>query len=328
MNNLIGHDNTKKQLLTAMRSANTRNVAMPHLLFHGYPGCGKTSMARALAKMTNAPFLSVVPNDMKDYKSVLKMLDQLNHTGYDPRGNRIGQVKPTVLFLDEVHNTPLKGQELLGLVMERFMIESNKPNKFQWVPLFTLVGATTLAGKLSKPFRNRFKINIVFSPYNREEMEKIVVSHAYRLKISLSADAILSVAKRSRGVPRIAVGFLERVRDELVSNNLGIGNLSIVSKLFDDMGIDEEGFTNSELKILQILFETGMPMGLDNLSIMIDEDQKTIKDYSEPFLIRRGMIIVSGRGRVITQKGIDYLANIGKTNKFVKKEISFDYKRA
>ncbi len=327
MKNIIGHANTKKQLLTAAISADRRNTSMPHLLFQGPPGCGKTSIARELAGMIDAPFLSVIPGDLKDYKGVLRVIDQLSHEGYDSLGNRIGRIHPTVMFLDEVHNTPLKGQELLGLIMERFIIETNKPNNFKWIPFFTLVGATTLAGKLSKPFRDRFKINITFSPYAQDEMERIVTLHSAIIKIKLTSTAVKLIAKRARGVPRLAVGFIERLRDELVYSGVEIGNSSIVSKLFDDMGIDEEGFTKSELKILQFLLEIGTPVGLDNLSIMIDEDQKTIRDYIEPFLIRKGMIIISGRGRLITQKGIDYITNSGISNKFIKKDIPFDYVR-
>ena len=327
MKNLIGHENAKKQLFKATLSANRRNMAIPHLLFHGHPGCGKTSMARELARISQSPFLSVVPNDLKDYTSVLRVLSQLDHTNYDSLGNRTGTIKPTILFLDEVHNMPLKGQELIGLVMERFMIESNQPNIYSWTPFFTLIGATTLAGKLSKPFRDRFKINITFTPYNQAEMEKIVVLHASNFGVNLTPEAVQTIARRGRGVPRIAVGFLERIRDEIVSSDIELGDINVVSRVFDELGIDEEGFNRSELKILKILFDTGMPVGLDNLSIMIDEDQKTIKDYSEPFLIRKGLIVVSGRGRVITQKGIDYLENAGKTEKLIKKNIPFNYVR-
>jgi Holliday junction DNA helicase RuvB len=325
---IIGNENTKKQIEVSINAANIRNMAVPHMLFSGAAGCGKTSLARYVAEMIKVPFLSVVPNDLKDYDGILAILDRLNHESYDDKGNRIGKIKPTILFLDEVHNLPLKGQEILGLVMERFMLESSRPNKYFWIPFFTLIGATTLAGKLSKPFRDRFKLVFNFQPYDLQEMENIVGYHAARLKIKITTSAILEIAKRSRGTPRIAVGFVERIRDKILSIKAMIATAPIVQDAFEELGIDEEGFTTLELRILKILSETGMPVGLDNLSIILQEDSKSIRDFAEPYLIRKGMIIISGKGRVITDKGVQYLKVSDKTNRFIKKEIDFNYERA
>jgi Holliday junction DNA helicase RuvB len=326
---IIGHDNTKKQLEVAMMAAYKRNKALPHMLFSGSPGCGKTSMARYVARLFKVPFLSVVPNDLKDYKSVMKVLNQLNHHNYDDHGNRIGAISPTIMFLDEVHNLPLKGQELLGLAMERFIIESGRPNKYYWLPFFTLIGATTLPGKLSKPFRDRFKLSFVFQPYELKDMNKIVEYHSERIKIKIEPSAIEAISKKSRGIPRIAVGFVERIRDKVLAINAPWATKKLVDGVFIDMGIDEEGFTTTELKILKSLFDAGgVPVGLENLAIITEEDKKTIRDNVEPFLIRKGLILVSGKGRVLTPKGIEYIENSGKVDKPVKKEIDFDYERA
>lgn len=324
----IGHKKTKRQLEVAIQAARKRNTALPHMLFAGAPGCGKTSMARYIAGWLNVPFLSAVPNDLKDYKSVIKILNQLDHTNYDDRGNRIGPVNPTILFLDEVHNLPLKGQELLGLAMERFIIETGRPNRFLWTPLFTLVGATTMSGKLSKPFRDRFKLNFTFQPYDIEEMKEIVKLHARRNKILLLPKTIEEIARRSRGTPRIAVGFVERVRDKMVALGAAIGTPKVTDAVFSDMGIDKEGFTVSELRILKALFDAeGKPVGIENLAIITEEDKKTIRDTIEPFLIRKGLMMVSGKGRVLTADGIEYVESSGKADKPQKKEIPFDYER-
>lgn len=324
---IIGHENTKKQIGVSVNAAKIRNMAVPHMLFSGAAGCGKTTLARYIAETTNVPFLSVVPNDLKDYDSVLSILDRLNHENYDDRGNRIGRIKPTILFLDEIHNLPLKGQELLGLVMERFMIESSKPNKYLWVPFFTMIGATTLSGKLSKPFRDRFKIVFNFEPYILSEMESIVGYHSAKFGIQITKSAVLEIAKRSRGTPRIAVGFVERVRDKMLSIGAVVATAPIVQRTFEELGIDEEGFSTLELRILKILFDTGMPVGLDNLSIILQEDSKSIRDFAEPYLIRKGLIIVSGKGRIITEKGVQYLKVTDKISQFIKKEIDFNYER-
>jgi Holliday junction DNA helicase RuvB len=323
---LIGHEYTKKLLAIAANAALKRNKAMPHTLFSGAPGCGKTTMARELARVNKLNFLSVVPNDLKDYNSVMRVLDQLNHEGYDPMGNRIGLIRPTILFLDEVHNLPLKGQELLGLAMERFVIESGQPNKFVWVPYFTLVGATTLSGKLSKPFRDRFKLTFTFQPYELEEMVDIVKMHALRLRVATSPDGFENIAKRSRGTPRVAVGYIESIRDRMSASDSVFAPVSMIDEVFSDLGIDDEGLTTGERRVLQALLEAGGPVSLDNLSIITEEDVKTLRGSTEPFLIKKGLIAVSGKGRLLTPKGVDYARSIG-TKKFIKQEISFGAKR-
>lgn len=326
---IIGHESTKRQIEEAALAAYKRNKALPHMLYAGSPGCGKTSMARYVARRFGVPFLSVVPNDLKDYKSVMKVLNQLNHKNYDDRGNRTGPLTPTVMFLDEIHNLPIKGQELLGLAMERFIIESGRPNKYYWLPFFTLIGATTLPGKLSKPFRDRFKMVFTFQPYELKDMKQVVIHHAKRLNLNIEPKGIEAVAKKSRGIPRIAVGFVERIRDKVLAVNAPWATAELVNNVFVDMGIDEEGLTTTELKILKSLFDAGgMPIGLENLAIITEEDKKTIRDNVEPYLIRKGLILVSGKGRVLTPKGVEYVENSGKVDKPMKKEIEFDYERS
>lgn len=325
---MIGHDNTKKQLRVAINAALKRNMPLPHILLSGAAGCGKTSLARLIAGETESPFLSVVPNDLKDHDSVIKVLDRLDHSAYDEMGNRTGKIKPTILFLDEVHNLPIKGQELLGLVMERFMIESGKPNMYCWVPFFTLVGATTIAGKLSKPFLDRFKLTFNFQPYEMLEMIKVVKYHAKLMKIGMTFSAAEAVAKRSRGTPRVAVRLIERIRDRMLSENTAVCTVLLANDVFDEIGIDGEGFTKLELRILEVLLEANNPVGVDNLSIILQEDSRSIRDFAEPYLIRKGLVIVSGKGRIITDKGIQYLSNSGKVDKLYKKEINFEYVRS
>lgn len=328
--NLIGHEKMKKQLEIAVKSAKKRNRAVPHILLEGAAGCGKTTTAHLLAKELGTPFLSAIPNDMADRKSVKKVLDNLNHDCYDDMGNRVGIIKPTVLFFDEIHNMPLKGQELLGLAMERFILESDKPDKFYWTPYFTMVGATTMSGKLSKPFRDRFKLNFTFQPYGEEEMCQIIRMHTSRLNVKMLPSAVREVAKRSRGTPRTAVGFIESIRDRLIAEDLRIAFPNLVRDAFEDMGIDEEGFTTTELKIMTALLEAGMPVGLENLAIVTEEDKKTIREKAEPYLIRKGMIIVSGKGRILTDKGMEYIRasqHFKGTEKIVKEEIPAGYER-
>lgn len=324
---IVGHHKMKEQLKVAITAAKKRNTSLPHMLFSGAAGCGKTSSARYIADMTDSPFMSVVPNDLKDYNSIFVMLDRLNHDGYSSIGDKIGTIKPTVVFIDEVHNLPVKGQELMGLVMERFMIESNKPDLYHWVPYFTLIGATTLAGKLTKPFRDRFKLTFNFQPYNMSEMNEIVRMHTRRLGVRCTPSSINEIAKRSRGTPRIAVGYIERVRDRLTACDSRVATIGLTKDVFDEIEVDEEGFTKLEIRLLKVLMDSGNPVSLDNLSVILQEDSKSVRDFAEPYLIRKCMIEVSGRGRVITEKGRQHLKNSGKTKKLVKELVKFNYER-
>jgi len=326
---MIGHENTKTQIRRAVESARARNVAIPHMLFAGAPGCGKTTMAKEIAKISQASFIKAVPEDMKDYNAVISLLEQLNHTGYDRRGNRIGRINPTVIFFDEIHAMPLKGQEKLGIAMEEWQIESTRTNRFIWLPFFTVIGATTNDGKLSKPFRDRFKLRFVFQTYEEEELTEIVKAHANRMKILISSRAARDIAARSKGTPRIAVGYLERVRDMALSLESKIITSETAKRTFLEMKVDEEGLTETEIKVLKALFNAGTSVGLDNLSIITNESAKTLTESVEPFLIQKGFILRSGKGRVLTPIGRKYVETLYSDDPdvVVKEEIPVGYVR-
>lgn len=324
---LIGHKPTKNQIQIAIKAANKLNMAPPHMLFAGVAGCGKTSMARYLAKMNNAEFLQVPATDLKEYKSVLEVLENLNHLGYDRMGNRLGDIRPTTLFIDEIHRLPVAGQEPLGIAMEEFKIAAGKDGLCNWVPYFTLIGATTDDGSLSKPFRERFPMRFVFDTYSDEEIIQIIGVHALSLDIEITPRAIKEITKRGRGIPRIAVGYLKRARDLCLSLDGLLVTQAMTLATFKEMGIDEEGFTKVEIKILKALYDAGIPIGLENLSVTVNESAKTLSASAEPFLVREGLIIRSGKGRLITKKGKNYLAETGYTGKTQKIEIPAGYVR-
>jgi len=326
---MIGHNNTKIQIRRAVESAVARNVSIPHMLFAGAPGCGKTTMAKEIAKISNANFIKAVPEDMKNYDSVIKVLEQLDHTGYDARGNRIGKIRPTIIFFDEIHGMPLKGQEKLGIAMEEWQIESNRANRYIWLPFFTIVGATTNDGKLSKPYRDRFKLRFVFQLYDGDELTDIVNLHAKKMRTVISAKAARDIARRSKGTPRIAVGYLERVRDMALSIGSEVITYNVVNKTFNEMKVDEDGFTLTEIKVMKALYNADTTVGLDNLSIIVNESTKTLAESVEPFLIQKGFLMRSGRGRVLTDKGRQYLEVKYSDDKHIiaKEEIPVGYVR-
>ena len=311
MDNIIGHKNTKEQIRIAIQSAKTRNKGIPHMLLSGVAGCGKTTMAMELAEESRVDFLAISPDDAADRESVLKILDKLSHDNYDKFGNRTGEICPTVVFFDEIHRMPRKGQEVFGIAMEKFMLETGKSNKFFWIPYFTIIGATTDDGELTKAFREKFKLRFLFDTYNREEIADIVNLHADRQKIIITDKAARAIAKRSRGVPREAVKYLGRVRDYVTCKGAKLITSKAVEDNFKIIGVDSKGLTKVEIRILKTLYTSREPIGLDNLAIITNESARNIKNTIEPFLIQEGLILRSGKGRVLTDGGRRHLEKGG-----------------
>jgi Holliday junction DNA helicase RuvB len=325
---VIGHEKMKKQIKVAIASAKHRNSAPPHMLFSGHPGCGKTSMAKEVAKMLGTDFISVIPEELKNQKNILHLLESLDYNGYDEKGNRIKQIKPTVIFLDECHRLPMYGQEKLGIAMENFSIETGQANRFYWLPYFTLIGATTLTGELSKPFLDRFKLNFFFEPYNLHDSFDIVNYHAKRLEVFITPKAIRDIVRRGRGIPRIMISYLERSRDTLYALQGQVITSNITNHTFENMGIDETGFNKIELKILKALYNAEKAVGLETLAVITGESQKTIKNDIETYLVREEYMSRSGSGRTITPKGRLYLEEQGYVGKkHGRVAISADYVR-
>lgn len=326
--NMVGHESTKKQLEIAISSAKERNVNIPHTLFSGVAGCGKTTMAMEMSKAADVDFLPVSPDDFTDREAVLRILDKLDHKNFDEQGNRIGTIRPTILFIDEIHRMPRKGQEVMGIAMEKFMLETGKKNKFYWIPYFTIIGATTDDGELTKPFREKFKLRFLFETYTNEEIANIIRLHAAQKNLLITGKAVRAIARRSRGIPRLCVSFLERAHDYQRYINAVVITSQAVEENFDNMGIDPIGLTRPEIKILEVLYDTKEPVGLDNLAIITNESPKNLKNTIEPFLIQQGFIIRSGKGRLITDTGVKHLEKNGYLGrKHIKVEIGPDYVR-
>jgi len=305
---LIGNNNKIEQIKNAAKAAKVENRPIPHMLFAGAAGCGKTSMAMEVAKSSSTDFIKILPNVLKTMDDVMNLMDKLCCEGYDIEGDRIENehIRPSTIFIDEIHNLSLKAEEWLGLAMESFELEEGD-GKVLWLPHFTLIGATTDDGKLSKPFRDRFKLRLIFAPYSHEESVEIVLIHAARLNVKLSLEAAKEIAKRGRGVPRTIVGLVERVRDIALIKDINIVSKEVVEYTFNSLGIDSEGLMETELRILKRLYDVNEPIGLENLSIMVNEAPKTILQSIEPFLIQKGLLIRTGSGRKITQNGKRYL---------------------
>lgn len=324
---LIGNKDIMAQLSIAKISAQKRNRALPHTLLTGAAGCGKTSTAKHTAKLSGSDLISISPDAIKTRFDVALLAKRCNESGYDSRGVLINpeQMRPSIIFIDEIHNLSLAAQEHLGILMEEWHIPvtareardlklrvTGKHDMYiYWAPQFTLIGATTNDGRLSKPFRDRFKLRFVFSPYSLEESKQIVLMHAERLDIKIDEGAAIQIAKRGRGVPRILVSLLERCRDTALAINNGEITEELAKVAFFKMGIDSAGFTETDIKLLKTLYEIGEPIGLDNLATILNESQKVLSETIEPYLIQRGFLLRSAKGRTITSKAIEYLIEKG-----------------
>lgn len=320
---LIGNQAIFLQLKIAAESAAVENRSLPHMLLTGAAGCGKTSVAGHIAETNGLDFIGVVHESIKTREDVLALREQLNEEGYNKQiGNKETQIRPTIIFIDEVHRLSSTGQEHLGIMMESWIIPVEKKeakigyyDKFglnpegrgRWCPRFTLIGATTNDGLLTKPFKDRFKFRFVFSTYTFEESKEIVITHAAELKITISENAVVEIARRGRGVPRILVTLLERCRDSAVSIESKIVNRAVVQMTFDIMSIDTTGLTKVDIDIMKTLYGANDPVGLDNLAVIVNESPKAIAETTEPYLIQQGLIRRSLKGRILTDKGREYL---------------------
>jgi len=321
---MVGNDQTKTQLIVSGQAAVAENRPVPHTLMGGAAGCGKTTAARGLAQFLDAVFIQADPATLKASDDFVSIIKQLPQEGYGEGGVVTGNIKQAVLFLDEIHNMPLKGQELLGIAMENWVFPVNVKKKARkekvmiWLPRFTVVGATTMTGGLSKPLRDRFKLQFQFKTYSLDESEFIVVTHAAKMGLDMTQEAAKGIANRGRGVPRVLVRFLERARDHArVLTEDGKITKDVVEAMFSFLEIGPTGLTSQDHRLLECLYDNkDVPVGLDSLAVILDECPTTISRELEPYLIRRGLLMRSSRGRLLTEEGDKYISSImGKGTK-------------
>ena len=314
-NCIVGNDDIKKQLMVSIGAAKRRGLPLPHILFAGAAGCGKTTTSKAVAVAMGVPYIPVSPYNLRTGKIIFdEIVSKLPWNGYDNKGNIVGKIIPSIVFIDEIHNIPLKGQEILGLMMENWEFPSSR-RKTGNIPRFTLVGATTMEGMLSKPMRDRFKSILRFNTYSLSDSIKIVENYVMTGKgLKISRENAVEIARRSRGVPRLIIRYIDWMSDLLLVSTTGKGDEitgEITSRAFKLMGIDERGLGEVDLKILKCLAESDTPTGLDTLIVISNETSKTIEQVIEPFLIQTGLIKRTPSGRVITEAGRDCLEEKG-----------------
>jgi Holliday junction DNA helicase RuvB len=326
---LIGNRDIKSQLDVERFSSYIEDRPLPHTLFKGAAGCGKTSTAREIARQSNSLFLNVAAETIKTRDDVLRIIEQFDReTGYDRYGNRIKEIKITypIVFIDEIHRLPDTGQEHLGIAMEEWRVPLDekqvkaKPSdqfgmkvkdRSRWCPRFTLMGATTNDGLLTKPFRDRFKLSFSFNTYSMDDSTQIVKVHAERLNVIVDDGGAYEIARRGRGVPRIIVSLLERCKAFAVSMGHQVIDADVAKVTFGLIKVDNSGLRETDIRILTTLYDAKDPIGIDNLSIIVNESKQAISESIEPYLIQRGLITRTSRGRILTEKGKEYLIEHG-----------------
>ena len=297
----IGQNDVKENIRVFVKAAKKRNEPLDHVLLYGPPGLGKTTLAFIIAHELGTNIKTASGPSIEKSGDLAAILSSLE--------------PGDVLFIDEIHRMPRYIEEILYPAMEDFSLdiivgsEGNSRNIRIDLPPFTLVGATTRAGDLSAPLRDRFGIIDKLQYYTVEELTLIVKRTARVLNVFIDDDAAVELAKRSRGTPRIANRLFKRVRDFAMVDGDGSITLEVTEKALDRLKVDKMGLDNTDRELLSaIIYKfNGGPVGVEALSSSIGEEVTTIEDVYEPFLLQNGLLKRTSRGRVATDKAYEVL---------------------
>ena len=298
----IGQEQLKKSLEVFLTAARQRQEPLEHVLLAGPPGLGNTSLAQIVARELNANIRVTAGPSLTKIADLAGILTNL--------------APGDVLFIDEIHRLQRAVEEVLYPAMEDYSLDlvvgqgpGAKTLRLD-LPQFTLVGATTRAGMLGSPLRDRFGMMYQLSFYTAEEMTKILARSASLLQTTIDADALREIAHRCRNTPRIANRLLKRVRDYAQVHNHTTVTLEVVHEALALLEVDDKGLDAADRRVLEVMLEQfdGGPVGLQTLAAVTAEEQRTLEEVIEPFLLQTGLIKRTPRGREVTDLGIAHVA--------------------
>ncbi|MDN6137217.1 Holliday junction branch migration DNA helicase RuvB [Corynebacterium sp.] len=301
LDEFIGQPKVKEQLSLVLTGAKNRGVVPDHVLLSGPPGLGKTTMAMIIAQEMGTSLRMTSGPALERAGDLAAMLSNL--------------MEGDILFIDEIHRIARPAEEMLYMAMEDFRIDvivGKGPGATSIpleIPPFTLVGATTRAGMLTGPLRDRFGFTAQMEYYNDADLEHVVIRAARILGVDIDKDAAIEIGSRSRGTPRIANRLLRRVRDFAEVNGDGHVDMAAAQGALEVFDVDHKGLDRLDRAVLSALIKGhgGGPVGVSTLAIAVGEEPSTVEEVCEPYLVRAGMIARSARGRVATRAAWEHL---------------------
>ena len=309
LHDFIGQSSVKENLKIFIESAKKRNLAMDHVLFFGPPGLGKTTLSQIVSKELGVGFKATSGPILAKAGDLAAILTNLKERD--------------VLFIDEIHRMNHLVEEVLYPAMEDFQLDlmigegpAARSVRID-LPHFTLIGATTRSGMLSSPLRDRFGIPLRLEFYTEKELKIIIIKNAEILGINVADEGASEIARRSRGTPRIAGRLLKRVRDFAIVNNSDVIDRHIADLALTRLDVDASGLDSMDRKYLKCILEfyDGGPVGADTLAVVLSEKRETLEEVIEPYILQRGLVQRTARGRVLTVEGYKYLGAVPKKQK-------------